>query len=266
MDRTADWKVVYRKRSHDKWTLKVHRHDEVAESYAQVTAIIYDSDRRVLQVDQGETFTFTTSNQYELEIVLNNPYDAKELYLLIKPVIVWILTCLSSQIYLVLCTNVSEQKYMSLQIISTPTDGSRLTKQQSTLFYGQKINESIRSRQKQIPSLLTDWYYGLIDGLWKRRRADCYVRCWISRSNSLWLGWDLFCRSCSRDNPTALVSRLPWVTNCYSMRRRLQENKQGSIEVKRTRDQQLLLKCSKMNNRIRCSRSSLWAPWKTKGS
>lgn len=87
IDRTADWKVVYRKRSHDKWTLKVHRHDESNETYAQVTAIIYDSHRRVLQVDQGETFIFTTSNQYELEITLNNPYEAKELYLLIKPVI-----------------------------------------------------------------------------------------------------------------------------------------------------------------------------------
>ena len=68
--------------------MKVHRHDEVTETYAQVTAIIYDAERRVLQVDQGETFIFTTSNQYELEITLNNPYDAKELYLLIKPVIV----------------------------------------------------------------------------------------------------------------------------------------------------------------------------------
>ena len=87
IDRTADWKVVYRKRSHDKWTLKVHRHDESNETHAQVTAIIYDSERRVLQVDQGGTFIFTTSNQYELEVVLNNPYEAKELYLLIKPVI-----------------------------------------------------------------------------------------------------------------------------------------------------------------------------------
>ncbi len=87
IDRTADWKVVYRKRSHDKWTLKVHRHDESNETHAQVTAIIYDCERRVLQVDQGGTFIFTTSNQYELEIVLNNPYEAKELYLLIKPVI-----------------------------------------------------------------------------------------------------------------------------------------------------------------------------------
>ncbi|CAF0754987.1 unnamed protein product [Adineta steineri] len=87
VDRTADWKVVYRKRSHDKWTLKVHRHDETNETHAQVTAIIYDYERRVLQVDRGETFIFTTSNQYELEIVLNNPYEAKELYLLIKPVI-----------------------------------------------------------------------------------------------------------------------------------------------------------------------------------
>lgn len=87
MDRNADWKVVYRKRSHDKWTLKVHRHDETNETHAQVTAIIYDHERRVLQVEQGETFVFTTSNQYELEIVLNNPYEAKELYLLIKPVI-----------------------------------------------------------------------------------------------------------------------------------------------------------------------------------
>ncbi|CAF0900046.1 unnamed protein product [Adineta ricciae] len=87
VDRTADWKVVYRKRSHDKWTLKVHRHDAVYETQAQVTAIIYDNERRVLQVEQGETFAFTTSNQYELEIVLSNPSDAKELYLLIKPVI-----------------------------------------------------------------------------------------------------------------------------------------------------------------------------------
>lgn len=88
MDRTADWKVVYRKRSHDKWTLKVHRHDEVTETYAQITAIIYDADRRVLQVERGDTFVFTTSNQFELEINLKNPYDAKELFLLIKPVIV----------------------------------------------------------------------------------------------------------------------------------------------------------------------------------
>ncbi|CAF3371995.1 unnamed protein product [Rotaria socialis] len=87
IDRNADWKVVYRKRSHDRWTLKIHRHDEVNETYAQVTAIIYDCERRVLQVDRGETFLFTTSNQYELEIVLNNPFEAKELYLLIKPVI-----------------------------------------------------------------------------------------------------------------------------------------------------------------------------------
>ncbi|CAF2345247.1 unnamed protein product [Rotaria sp. Silwood2] len=87
IDRTADWKVVYRKRSHDKWTLKVHRHDAPNETHAQVTAIIYDCERRVLQVEQGETFIFTVSNQYDLEIVLNNPYEAKELYLLIKPVI-----------------------------------------------------------------------------------------------------------------------------------------------------------------------------------
>ena len=78
---------MYRKRSHDKWTLKVHRHDAVYETHAQVTAIIYDNERRVLQVEQGETFIFTTSNQYELEIVLSNPSEAKELYLLIKPVI-----------------------------------------------------------------------------------------------------------------------------------------------------------------------------------
>ena len=88
IDRTADWKVVYRKRSHDKWTLKVHRHDEANETNAQVTAIIYNAERHVLQVDQGETFTFTASNQYELEIILNNPYESKELYLLIKPVLV----------------------------------------------------------------------------------------------------------------------------------------------------------------------------------
>ncbi|CAF5004666.1 unnamed protein product, partial [Rotaria sp. Silwood1] len=87
IDRTADWKVVYRKRSHDKWTLKIHRHDASNETHAQVTAIIYDCERHVLQVEQGETFIFTTSNQYDLEIVLNNPYEAKELYLLIKPVI-----------------------------------------------------------------------------------------------------------------------------------------------------------------------------------
>ena len=86
-DRTADWKVVYRKRCHDKWTLKVHRHDESSDTHAKITAIIYDCQRRVLQVDQGDIFTFTNSNQYELEIVLNNPYEAKELYLLIKPVI-----------------------------------------------------------------------------------------------------------------------------------------------------------------------------------
>lgn len=86
-ERTADWKVVYRKRNHDRWTLKIHRHDESNETYAQVTVIIYDCERRVLQVDKGETFVFTTSNQYELEIVLNNPYESKELHLLIKPVI-----------------------------------------------------------------------------------------------------------------------------------------------------------------------------------
>lgn len=87
IDRTADWKVVYRKRSHDKWTLKVHRNDESFDTSAQITAIIYDCQRRVLQVEQGETFRFTTSNQYELEIILTNPYESKELYLLIKPVI-----------------------------------------------------------------------------------------------------------------------------------------------------------------------------------
>ena len=86
-ERTADWKVVYRKRSKDKWTLKIHRHDEALETSAQITAIIYDSQRQVLQVERGETFVFTTSNQYELEIVLDNPYEAKELYLLIKPVL-----------------------------------------------------------------------------------------------------------------------------------------------------------------------------------
>jgi hypothetical protein len=94
-DRTADWKVVYRKRSHDKWTLKVYRHDELTpssihgdyETRAQVTAIICNSERRVLQVDQGQTFVFTPSNQYELEVLLHNPYEAKELCLLIKPVI-----------------------------------------------------------------------------------------------------------------------------------------------------------------------------------
>lgn len=86
-NRTADWKVVYRKRSHDKWALRIHRHDESNETHAKVTAIIYDSERRVLQVHQSETFVFTTSNQYELDIVLNNPFESKELYLLIKPVI-----------------------------------------------------------------------------------------------------------------------------------------------------------------------------------
>lgn len=67
--------------------MKVHRHDESSDTHAKITAIIYDCQRRVLQVDQGDIFTFTNSNQYELEIVLNNPYEAKELYLLIKPVI-----------------------------------------------------------------------------------------------------------------------------------------------------------------------------------
>jgi hypothetical protein len=88
LDRQADWKVVYRKRSQDKWTLRIHRHDNVNETFAQVTAIIFDSKGRVLQVEQGETFTFTISNQYELDIALNNPLEAKELYLLIKPVLV----------------------------------------------------------------------------------------------------------------------------------------------------------------------------------
>ena len=68
--------------------LKVHRHDESNETHAQVTAIIYDCERRCFTSGtRGNIRVFTTSNQYELEIVLNNPYDAKELYLLIKPVI-----------------------------------------------------------------------------------------------------------------------------------------------------------------------------------
>ncbi|CAF0910544.1 unnamed protein product [Didymodactylos carnosus] len=90
IERTAEWKVVYRKRSQDKWTLKVYRHDDTLHDYetrAQITAIIYNNERRVLQVDQGPTFVFTPSNQYELEVSLFNPTEAKELILLIKPVI-----------------------------------------------------------------------------------------------------------------------------------------------------------------------------------
>lgn len=87
IEHTADWKVVYQKRSQDKWTLKIHRHGETHKTFAQITAIIYDYHRRVIQVETGRTFTFTTVNQYELDIVLKNPHDAKELYLLIKPVL-----------------------------------------------------------------------------------------------------------------------------------------------------------------------------------
>jgi len=89
-ERTAEWKVVYRKRSQDRWTLKVYRHDDQLhdwETKAQISAIIYNQERRVLQVDQGPTFVFTPSNQYELEVSLCNPQEAKELILLIKPVI-----------------------------------------------------------------------------------------------------------------------------------------------------------------------------------
>ena len=94
VQRQGDWKVIYLTNRLDcnRWTLRINcNYSAIMESCnnckAQVTAIVYNNEHTVLQVEHGSTFTFNTHNHYELDLHLFYPNESKELILLIKPVL-----------------------------------------------------------------------------------------------------------------------------------------------------------------------------------
>ena len=93
-EKLGDWKVIYlTDRSNlNRWMLRIScNYTAIMESNnsckARVTAIVYNNNHTVLQVEHGRTFSFNTQNHYDLDLNLCYPTESKELILLIKPVL-----------------------------------------------------------------------------------------------------------------------------------------------------------------------------------